>query len=147
MEAIRRARPTTDFQLSPLGPRIRQFLWEVCCKARSSASAFAGPGPRLRLLGILAFALITINHLAAGFGAAVSVARLRLRPFLFRFRGRLGRLVAVSIAGLSVRRFIVRPMWLGKVSPESGVIALLIFILMVTYLAGLRLDETARRAA
>ena len=44
--------------------------------------------------------------------------------------------VAVSIAGLFVRRFVVRPDWLGEVSPESGVIAFLIFLLMVTYLAG-----------
>ncbi len=49
--------------------------------------------------------------------------------------------VAVSIAGLFVRRFVVRPEWLGKVSPESGVIAGLIFVLMVTYLAGFRLAE------
>jgi Fe-S oxidoreductase len=55
-------------------------------------------------------------------------------------------LVAVSIAGLALRRFVVRPVWLGKVSPESGVIALLIFILMVTYLAGLGMDESTPAA-
>ncbi len=49
--------------------------------------------------------------------------------------------VAVAIAGLFVRRFVVRPKWLGKVSPESGVIAVLIFVLMVTYLAGLVVGE------
>ena len=49
--------------------------------------------------------------------------------------------VAVSIAGLFVRRFVVRPVWLGKVAPESGFIAFLIFTLMVTYLAGLWMDE------
>jgi heterodisulfide reductase subunit C len=43
---------------------------------------------------------------------------------------------AVSILGLFIRRFLVRPQWLGKqVSWESGVIAGLIFLLMVTYLA------------
>ena len=31
-----------------------------------------------------------------------------------------------------MRRFVARPIWLGKVSPESGVIAGLIFLLMVT---------------
>ena len=63
-------------------------------------------------------------------------------------RGRLGRstwclrrvwalLVAVSIAGLFVRRFVVRPKWLGeKVSVESGVIAGLIFLLMATLPGG-----------
>ena len=52
--------------------------------------------------------------------------------------------MAVSIAGLFVRRFFVRPVWLGKVSAESGVIAFLIFFLMVTYLAvvpGLGFEE------
>jgi Fe-S oxidoreductase len=49
--------------------------------------------------------------------------------------------VAVSIAGLFVRRFFVRPVWLGEVSPESGFIAWLIFALMATYLAGLWLQE------
>ena len=46
--------------------------------------------------------------------------------------------VAVSIAGLSCRRFFVRPEWLGAVSHESGLIAFLIFALMVTYLAAVR---------
>jgi Fe-S oxidoreductase len=49
--------------------------------------------------------------------------------------------VAISIAGLFVRRFVVRPKWLGEVSAESGFIALLIFTLMVTYLTGLWFGE------
>jgi Fe-S oxidoreductase len=44
--------------------------------------------------------------------------------------------VSVSIAGLAVRRFAVRPRWLGgTVSLESGLIAFLILALMLTYLA------------
>ena len=30
---------------------------------------------------------------------------------------------------------MIRPKWLGPLSPESGIIALLIFLLMITYLA------------
>jgi len=42
---------------------------------------------------------------------------------------------AIGIFGLFVRRFFVRPRWLGqKVSYESGIIAALIFILMVIFL-------------
>ena len=48
--------------------------------------------------------------------------------------------------GLAIRRFVARPKWLGKVSPESGIIALFIFILMVTYLAGLGMDEATTAA-
>ena len=42
--------------------------------------------------------------------------------------------VAVAIAGLAFRRFVFRPRWLEPISPESGLIAFLIFALMVTYL-------------
>jgi Fe-S oxidoreductase len=56
-------------------------------------------------------------------------------------------LVAVSISGLFVRRFFVRPKWLGeKVSAESGVIAGLIFLLMVTYLAAFFVADTSPAA-
>src|SRR5205823_8570681 len=51
--------------------------------------------------------------------------------------------VAVSIVGLAIRRFIVRPRWLGtKVSYESGIIAFLILTLMLTYLATFWVSET-----
>ncbi len=54
--------------------------------------------------------------------------------------------VAVSIFGLFIRRFLVRPKWLlrketgGKMSWESGFIAFLIFNLMITYLATFWMD-------
>ena len=52
--------------------------------------------------------------------------------------------VSVGIVGLAFRRFAVRPRWLGeKLSYESGVIALLIFVLMVTYLAAYQDLNTA----
>jgi Fe-S oxidoreductase len=46
-----------------------------------------------------------------------------------------------------VRRFLVRPRWLGdKVSWESGFIALLIFLLMATYLAAFFVADTSATA-
>jgi len=50
--------------------------------------------------------------------------------------------VTVTIAGLAVRRLIVRPRWLGQVSYESGFIAFLILTLMVTYLATFWIHDT-----
>ena len=61
--------------------------------------------------------------------------------FYFGFVAVWAVTVAISIAGLFVRRFMVQPKWLGEVSAESGFIALLIFILMITYLAGLALGD------
>jgi len=91
--------------------------------------------------GFCAFALITINHIAAGFNAPLLSHESGFGRFYFTFVAVWAVAVAVAIAGLFVRRFAVQPKWLGKVSPESGVIAGLIFALMVTYLAGLWFGE------
>ena len=54
---------------------------------------------------------------------------------------------AISIFGLFIRRFLVRPKWLGKkLSWESGFIALLIFTLMVTYLASFFVADSSTAA-
>ena len=34
VDVIRRARATPDFQLAPIGPRIREFLWEVMLQGK-----------------------------------------------------------------------------------------------------------------
>ena len=34
LRVIRGSRATTDFELSPLGPRIRQFVWEVMLQGK-----------------------------------------------------------------------------------------------------------------
>ena len=86
--------------------------------------------------GFLAFALVSLNHFATGVRLGFLPADSYVGRFYFWFAGVWAALVAVSIAGLFVRRFFVRPVWLGKkVSYESGFIAFLIFALMVTYLA------------
>ncbi len=147
LEAIRRARPTPDFKLAPIAPRIRQFLWEVALQGKVIRQRpLPGLAHAFVFWGFCAFALITLNHLASGFGAGFLSSGSGFGQFYFGFVAVWAVLVAISIAGLAVRRFIVRPVWLGPVAPESGVIALLIFILMVTYLAGLRLGESGPAA-
>ena len=91
--------------------------------------------------GFLAFALVTINHIASAFGARFLSHDSGFGSFYLAFVAVWAVAVAISIAGLFVRRFVVRPVWLGKVAPESGFIAFLIFTLMATYLAGLWIDE------
>ena len=86
--------------------------------------------------GFLAFALVSLNHLATGIRLGFLPPASYVGRFYFLFAAAWALLVAVSIFGLFVRRFFVRPIWLGeKVSYESGFIAFLIFLLMVTYLA------------
>ena len=140
---IRGARPDVDFSVSPLGPRLRQFFWEVLAQAKViEQRPLPGLAHAFVFWGFCAFALVTINHIAAGFGVALLHRGGGFAGFYFAFAALWAALVAVSIAGLFIRRFVLRPVWLGPVSLESGIIAGLIFVLMVTYLAGLVLAES-----
>jgi Fe-S oxidoreductase len=144
VNVIRRARPTGDFELFPLGPRFLQFLREVAAQGKViRGRPLPGLAHAFVFWGFCAFAPITINHLAAGFGVRFLNRSGGFGRFYFGFVAVWAALVAVSIAGLFVRRFVARPKWLGAVSPESGVIAALIFLLMITYLAGLKLAEAS----
>ncbi len=139
---VRGSRPTPDFEVAPAGPRLRDFFWEVMAQAKVIRQRpLPGLAHAFVFWGFLAFALITMNHIASGFGFPFLSAESAFGRFYFGFVALWAVAVAISIAGLFVRRFVVRPKWLGPVSKESGFIALLIFLLMVTYLAALRLDE------
>ncbi|HWQ55380.1 MAG TPA: (Fe-S)-binding protein [Bryobacteraceae bacterium] len=147
VDVLRRTRPDADFQLRPLGWRFGKFVREVLLQSKVIRERpLAGIAHAFVFWGFCAFALFTVHHLATGFGLTLLDPE---RPFgraYHWFVAVFAVAVAVSIAGLFVRRFFVRPLWLGKVSLESGVIAGLIFILMVTYLAGMPgvgLDEAS----
>ena len=145
VDVIRRARPTPDFDLHPLAPRAGQFFWEVLLQGKVIRQRpLPGLAHAFVFWGFCGFALITLNHVASGlFGPFLTTASWFGRWY-FGLVAVFAVLVAVSIAGLFVRRFFVRPVWLGaQVSKESGLIAFFIFFLMVTYLTGLVLDETS----
>jgi Fe-S oxidoreductase len=141
---LRTARATPDFSLAPIGPRIRQFLWEVVAQGKViRGRLLAGLAHAFVFWGFCAFALVTLNHFAEAFGLRLlSPASVWGRAYL-DFVAVWAVAVAISITGLFVRRFVARPVWLGKLSKESGVIAGLILVLMLTYLAGLWLADGA----
>ena len=112
-----------------------------CARARSIRQRpLPGLAHAFVFWGFLAFALVTTNHVLTGLRVGVLQHTGIVGEFYFDFVALWALLVAVSIAGLFVRRFFVRPRWLGeKISIESGVIAGLIFLLMVSYLAAFTL--------
>jgi len=139
---IRKARKTPDYSVAPLGPRIRRFLWEVMLQGKViEQRPLPGLAHAFVYWGFLAFALITLNHLATAFDARFLSPDQGFGSFYYGFVAVWAVAVAVSITGLFIRRFLVRPVWLGKTSPESGFIAFLILTLMLTYLAGLWLGD------
>jgi Fe-S oxidoreductase len=143
---IRAARNDPDFHLSPVGPRIRRLFWEVLLQAKVIRQRpLPGFAHAVVFWGFLVFALVTINHAAEVFGAGF------LDPngaggFYFRFAAVFAVAVAVAIVCLAFRRFVLRPKWLGALSPGSGLVAFLIFALMITYLVGYWSAETSAAA-
>jgi Fe-S oxidoreductase len=129
------SKPDADFQLRPIGPRIRKVLWEVAAQGLVIAQRpLPGLAHAFVFWGFCVFALVTLNHFAEGFGLGF-LADGGFSRFYFLFAGVFAVAVAISIAALAFRRFVVRPKWLEPLSPESGLIAFLIFALMITYLA------------
>jgi len=137
------------WSLRPIAKRIKDFVWEVLCQAKVIRERpLPGIAHAFVFWGFLAFALVSLNHLASGLNLGFLSPDSWIGPLYFFFAAAWALLVAISIAGLFVRRFFVRPIWLGqKVSYESGFIAVLIFTLMVTYLAAFYTrDDTALKA-
>ena len=147
---ILNAKKDVGFSLSPVGRRVWDFVSEVLCQSKViKQRPLPGLAHAFVFWGFLAFAVVTTNHVLSGLRLGVLQHAGIVGTLYFDFVGLWALLVAVSIAGLFVRRFFVRPRWLGeKVSVESGVIAGLIFLLMVSYLAAFTLpaDSAALKA-
>jgi Fe-S oxidoreductase len=137
-----------NFSLSPLAKRVWDFFWEVICQAKVIRERpLPGIAHAFVFWGFCAFAIVTLNHVAAGFGVGFLNPRGLIGRFYFCLAAAFAVACAVGIFGLFIRRFLVRPRWLGdKLSYESGFIALLIFLLMVTYLAGFAVSDSSSYA-
>jgi Fe-S oxidoreductase len=133
---ILHSKKDADFHLAPIGRRVRDFVWEVCFQAKVIRERpLAGLAHALVFWAFCAFALVTLNHCAAMFGLGFLDPAGRVGRLYFDFAAVFAAACAAGIFGLFVRRFFARPKWLGELSWGSGVVALLIFVLMVTYLA------------
>ena len=141
---IRQAKPDVQFRLSPFGKRVWEFFSEVMLQSKVIRQRpLPGLAHAFVFWGFCAFALVTLNHFATGLGWGFLSRESWFGKFYFTLAAAFGATVAVSILALFVRRFLVRPRWLGEnVSIESGFIALLIFALMITYLASFWRGDT-----
>lgn len=137
LRVIAGSKPDTDFHLDPILPRIWEFLWEVLCQAKVIRQRpLPGIAHALVFWGFCAFSLVSLNHILVGFGWRwINANSGQFGPVYFFSASLFAVAVSISIVGLAYRRFITRPKWLGQnVSLESGFIALLILVLMLTYL-------------
>lgn len=141
---ILNAKAAGEFRLAALPKRLWIFTAEVIGQSKVIRERpLPGVAHAFVFWSFCAFAIVTLNHIATGFGVPflerVHGLGTVYHPFAFLFAAAC----SVSIAGLAFRRLVLRPSWLGAVSYESGFIALLIFILMVTYMPGVWIDESS----
>jgi Fe-S oxidoreductase len=151
LNKILKSRKDTGFHLFPIGKRVWDFFWEVLCQAKVIRERpLPGLAHAFVFWSFLAFALVTLNHMAVGLGIGFLDSQGIFGRFYFYFAATFAVACAISIAGLFIRRFFVRPIWLQRegheLSPESGVIAGLIFLLMATYLAAFFVSDTSLAA-
>ena len=133
---ILQSKKDADFRIQPVARRVADFIWEVMLQGKViSQRPLPGIAHALVFWGFCVFALITANHFAEGLRLGFLDRNGVIGPVYFVIAAVFAIAVAISIAGLAFRRFVIRPKWLGAWSPESGIIALLIFLLMATYLA------------
>jgi Fe-S oxidoreductase len=136
-----------DFHLAPVGRRVGKFVWEVMLQGKVIRQRpLPGLAHALVFWAFCAFALVTLNHCALALGAGFLNPGGALGRFYFDLAAVFAIGCAVGIAGLFFRRFVIRPKWLEPLSPESGFIAGLIFLLMATYLAAYFIAESSPAA-
>jgi Fe-S oxidoreductase len=137
LKKILHSKKDPGFHLFPIGRRIRDFVWEVLCQSKVVRERpLPGLAHAFVFWAFLAFALVTLNHCAIVFGIGFLSPGGIIGRFYFYVAALFALACAAGILGLFIRRFLIRPKWLGeKLSWESGLIAGLIFALMTTYLA------------
>ncbi len=137
LQRILNSKPDPGFHLVHVGKRLWDFFWEVLCQAKVIRERpLPGLAHAFVFWAFCAFALVTLNHCAVGLGLGFLSPSGAFGRFYYDLAGLFALACSVSILSLFIRRFLLRPVWLGnELSWESGVIALLIFLLMATYLA------------
>jgi Fe-S oxidoreductase len=148
LDKILQSKKDPGFHLFPLGKRIWDFVWEVLFQGKVIRERpLPGLAHAFVFWAFCAFALVTLNHCAIVFGIGFLNPAGGIGRLYYYFAAAFAVICAASILGLFVRRFFIRPKWLGeKLSYQSGVIALLIFILMATYLASFFVADAAPAA-
>ncbi len=131
-----------------LGRRIVRVIKEVVFQSKVvGGRPIAGLMHAAVFFGFLAFGLETIDHFLEGFGLRFLHPLLGAGVATFvNLVSFMALLVIIGMVGLSIRRFLM-----PKISPDpkslsSGLVALFIVLLMVTYLNGISEAPIAGKA-
>src|SRR3954467_9597443 len=96
------AKPDEGVQFGAMVSRVRRFVWEVLLQGKVIKDRpVAGAAHALVFWGFCAFALITANHVLAGFGISFLSRDSGIGLFYFGFAALFAIAVAISIAYLA----------------------------------------------
>ena len=102
LRIIRQARPTLDFEVSPISRRVSQFIWEVLLQGKVIAQRpLPGLAHAFVFWGFCAFGLITVNHIASAFGGRFLSTDSAFGRFYFLFVA----VWAIAVGGFHRRPF------------------------------------------
>src|SRR2546427_778587 len=97
---IRAAKPETTWSLRPVAPRVGRFIWEVLLQGKVIFDRpSAGLAHAFVFWGFSAFALVTANHIAVGFGATLIPREAIFGRVYFGFVAVVAVFVAMRISG------------------------------------------------
>ncbi len=144
IRAGRSDRPRTD----RLGVRVVRVIKEVVFQTKVvGGRPVAGLMHALVFFGFVLFSVETLDHFLEPFGMSLLATVFGgALPLFKQFLSVVAILVSIGIVGLAFRRFV-----LTKISPDpksysSGVVALLIFLLMATYLNSIAAEPLLEKA-
>lgn len=146
---IRHGRPEDRDRLDRLGSRIWRFVKEVVFQYRVvGGRKVAGTMHALVFFGFLSFGLETLDHFLEPFHVPLLLALFGEggKVVFEMFVAVMAVLVSIGILGLFVRRFFFPRYSPNPKSYSSGVVAIMIFLLMVTYLNGIAAEPLAPKA-
>jgi Fe-S oxidoreductase len=144
---IRQCKSEPGSALTNLPRRCWLFFWEIVCQAKViRGRPLPGLAHAFLLWGFGAFLIAELDHLAALFGCAFIDPQSAAGLFYFWFVFLFALCCTVSIAGLAVRRYIVKPEWLDPDSHVTNLTLALIFVVMITLLPRWWVAETSSAA-
>ena len=126
---------TGTFQFNQIHIRLKKVLLEfILQKKVLSQRFFPGLMHALVFWGFLFFGIITIDHFLLGFN--IHLFSNEYKMIYAKFVGIPWAIfVLVGILSLAYRRFVTKPKYLGdKISYTSGLVAIFISTLMITYI-------------
>lgn len=135
VQSIRAGKPERE-RTDRIGERVVRVLSEVLFQSRViKGRPIAGTMHALVFLGFLCFGIETLEHFLKPFGFGVQSLLLGgAKPYFRIFLAGIATITSLAITGLFVRRFFFVKYSPDPKSYSSGFVALLIFLLMTTYI-------------